>query len=289
MRRIAHISDLHFGRVDPNAVIALGQELIAQTPDLVVVSGDLTQRARSRQFLDARAFLDSLKLPILVVPGNHDVPWHNPVQRFLGPHGRFRKMIGKDLSPVLSDPEMTVAGITTSRALVPHWNWANGRISTHRARMVATLLAAEPAEKLRVVVTHHPLAFAPNPTGGASLDGTLPTFNTAGALRELGAARVDLMLSGHMHVSRAACLAFPGPKPDRTRWTAVVVQAASAISTRLRGEPNAYNMIETSANGLDVHIRAWTVGAHDFTTVATHRFARIDGTWAASQPPTGQS
>src|SRR5215213_4331020 len=99
MQTIAHVSDIHFGRVDARVVTALGHAITALAPDLVVVSGDLTQRARAQQFREARQFLDRLPRPLLVVPGNHDVPLFNLAARFVDPFGGYRRYIQEDLEP----------------------------------------------------------------------------------------------------------------------------------------------------------------------------------------------
>src|SRR3954447_23999007 len=100
VRRLAHLSDLHFGRVDPAAVEGLVRSLEAARPDLVVVSGDFTQSARTQEFRAARAFLDRLAAPGLGVPGNHDLPQWNPVERLVRPYDRYRLHIAEELEPV---------------------------------------------------------------------------------------------------------------------------------------------------------------------------------------------
>src|SRR3954454_3224095 len=116
MRRIVHLSDVHFGRTDPAVVTAVLQAVRRLDPHLVAISGDLTQRARSWQFREARAFLDALPCPQLVVPGNHDVPLYNVARRFLSPLGYYTRYITTDLQPVHTDPEMVVVGLNTTRS-----------------------------------------------------------------------------------------------------------------------------------------------------------------------------
>ncbi len=281
MPRVAHLSDLHFGRVDASVVTAMTAEIAGQDPDLVIISGDLTQRARHSQFREAKAFMDGLLRPVLVVPGNHDVPAWNLFSRFLGPHRRFRRLITDDTNPFLSDGRLAVAGITTSRPAVMHWDWAMGRISTRRARSVARLFEAQPAECLRLLVTHHPLIAMDGSVAEAGSDAAESgaaakgAFNTRAALRELAPARVDLMLSGHWHRSQAACVPLPGART----WNAVAVHAASALSTRLRGEPNAYNIIDADPHGpaVTVTVRAWD--GRRFRDHRTRHFSRAGGVW----------
>src|SRR5919202_5053344 len=117
MKKIAHLSDLHFGRIDERVVGPLAEAVRDARPSLVVVSGDLTQRARTRQFREARAFLDSLPRPQIVVPGNHDVPLWDVLARFTRPLEKFRRSISDDLEPFSDDEEMAVAGVNTARSL----------------------------------------------------------------------------------------------------------------------------------------------------------------------------
>src|SRR4030095_274047 len=125
MRTIVHLSDLHFGRIDPAVVAPLIETIRQIKPDLVAVSGDLTQRARSHQFEEARAFLDELPKPQIVVPGNHDVPLHNVFARFLEPLTKYRRYITDDLQPVYEDEEVAIVGVNTARSLV----FKGGRIN----------------------------------------------------------------------------------------------------------------------------------------------------------------
>src|SRR5437868_11294779 len=118
MRVIAHLSDLHFGRIDRAVLDVLEGEVTARRPDLVVVSGDLTQRARTSEFRNARKFLDELTFPQIVVPGNHDVvPMYYPLERWRAPLQKFRRYITDDLVPFYADGEIAVLGINTARSL----------------------------------------------------------------------------------------------------------------------------------------------------------------------------
>jgi len=278
MPRLAHISDLHFGRIDPAAVAALERDLRAQAPDLVVVSGDLTQRGRNRQFREARAFLDRLPWPTLVVPGNHDVPAWNLVSRFLRPYHRFSRHITPDLSPLLVDDSMAVLGLNTARRAVRHWNWALGSLNVRQLAESARLLAAyAPEGRLRVVVTHHPVVLPPFHRDGPML------FHADLALAAFAENHVDLLLSGHLHRTHAAVAEVPGSNGEASTGSIVVAQAGSATSTRLRDEPNGYNILDLSAEPprIAVETRAWRTDG-GFRTVARAAFERDSGRWAAA-------
>src|SRR2546423_11611694 len=118
MRKLIHLSDLHFGRVDPVLIDPLIRVIREVAPDVVAVSGDLTQRARSYQFQQARFFLDALPKPQIIVPGNHDIPLHNVFARFLEPLTKYKRYIAEDLNPIYEDEEVAIVGVNTARSLV---------------------------------------------------------------------------------------------------------------------------------------------------------------------------
>ena len=157
MRRLAHLSDLHFGRVDPAAVEGLLRSLVDARPDLVIVSGDFTQSARTGEFRAARAFLDRLPAPVFAVPGNHDLPQWNPVERLVRPYDRYRQFIAQELEPVWSDAELAIVGMKSPRRLPRDLNRAAGRVGERQLERVLARLDALPPELVRVVVVHHPL------------------------------------------------------------------------------------------------------------------------------------
>src|SRR5438552_3952786 len=116
MRILAHISDLHFGRTDAIVAEGLLKDIDTQKPDLIVVSGDLTQRARSLQFEEAKEYLARLHYPQLIVPGNHDIPLFDIFRRFFFPLTRYKKYITEDTTPEFIDEEIAVYGINTARS-----------------------------------------------------------------------------------------------------------------------------------------------------------------------------
>ncbi|HMB43540.1 MAG TPA: metallophosphoesterase, partial [Luteimonas sp.] len=152
MRTIAHLSDLHFGRTDPAVLTPLVDAIAAAQPDVVAVSGDLTQRARESQFIQAREFLDRLPSPQIVIPGNHDVPLYDVMRRFAAPLARFRRHVTSDLAPFYQDDEIAIAGVNTARSLT----FKGGRINAGQVEAIAERFARLPPAVLRIVVTHHP-------------------------------------------------------------------------------------------------------------------------------------
>ena len=269
MRTLVHLSDLHFGRVDAALLEPLAARVRALTPHLVVVSGDLTQRARSAQFAAARRFLDTLPRPQLVVPGNHDVPLYNVWARFASPLAKYRRYISDDLQPAWIDEEIAVVGVNTARSLA----FKEGRIGVEQIEAARRKLCDAPAEAVRIVVTHHPFDLPPGHEDRRVVG------RASAAMKAFARCGADILLSGHLHASHTSGSA------ERYRiegHSAIIVQAGTATSTRGRGEANSFNVLRVSASAAHVERHSWDAQARDFALGAVQEFRRSGGEWRAA-------
>ena len=249
MRTVAHLSDLHFGRHDPAIVEALLESLNRLRPDLVVISGDLTQRARSSQFFAAKRFLDQINSPKLVVPGNHDIPLYNLFARIVAPFSNYRRYISVDeKSQCFADDEIAVFGLNTVRRL----NWKNGRLAEQQLLEMTTWFETLAPRIWKILVTHHPIASVKDAREISTAQ------RSASGLTAVLKSGVHLVLSGHSH--RAAHGALDAEL--ESRGSLLVIHAGTAISTRTRGgQRNSYNLLTVEAPRLSVTIMESSVGA----------------------------
>ncbi len=267
-----HLSDLHFGRADPRILAPLLAAVAAARPDLVVVSGDFTQRARVREFEAAARFVADLPRPRLLVPGNHDVPLYDLVRRWLTPLRRYRHYIADDLAPFYADAEIAAMGINTARALT----FKNGRINQAQLAFAAERLAASGPDVTRIVVTHHPFD-APDPVapGAAPVHGVVgrAQMAMAGFLK----SRVDMILSGHLHISHIGRTAQRYPIAGRA---ALLIQAGTATSTRKRGEVNAFNIVRIARPEAEIACMVWDSEQTTFRQASVERFGESEEGWS---------
>lgn len=268
MTTLAHVSDLHFGDEIPEVVPALLADLARVKPKLVIVSGDLTQRARTRQFQAARRFLDLIPCPKLVVPGNHDIPFFDVFRRFLSPLARYRRYIADDLNPFVSvDGEVAVLGLNTARSNT----WKNGRLSAEQIETIRGTLSPLSVETVKVLVTHHP--FLPPPG-----DRSPPLVGRAAqALQVAEKSGVDLVLAGHLHHGYTGDIRTYHRDIQRS---ILVAQAGTATSHRTRDERNSYNVIHIAKHRIGFGLRVWDGRAFDAGRFAEYIKVGID--WEAA-------
>ena len=265
MTTIAHVSDLHFGAEHPEVVEGLLRDLASVKPSLVVVSGDLTQRARRSEFIAARAFLHRISCRKLVVPGNHDIPLFDVLNRFLRPLVRFRRYIHEDVDPFLLTDGVAVMGLNTARSNT----WKDGRISAAQIDGLRTRFGPVPPGVLKVLVTHHP--FLPPPG-----DPSPPLVGRAmEALRAAEECGVDVLLAGHLHHGYTGDVRT---HHKGLRRAILVAQAGTATSHRVRNEPNSYNVILANPGALRFSLRRWDGGA--FVETRAAQYIKSGPDWA---------
>lgn len=267
MRTVVHLSDIHFGSVNETIIDPLVRTINELKPDVVAVSGDLTQRARSHQFREARAFLDSLSKPQIVVPGNHDIPLHNLFARFARPLDKYRRYISEEMRPFYADDEIAIVGINTARSLTIK----GGRINRSQVAWLREKFCSVAPNVIKILVTHHPFDL---PEGHDERD---LVGRAKMAIRELSACGADLFLAGHLHVSHT------GQTAKRYKFAgraALVVQAGTAASTRGRGESNSFNVIRITGSDVTIDRMEWEAARAMFTAASTGRFRRVSTGWA---------
>jgi 3',5'-cyclic AMP phosphodiesterase CpdA len=265
MRKLVHLSDLHFGRVDPVLMDPLIRVIRVVAPDVVAVSGDLTQRARSYQFQEARAFLDALPKPQIIVPGNHDIPLHNLFARFVEPLTKYKRYITDDLQPVYQDEQLVIVGVNTARSLT----FKGGRINQFQLANLRETFCSLGSQVVKAVVTHHPFDL---PQGHTDRDLIGRAKMVLTGLAECGA---DLFLGGHLHVSHTGHT----KRYNIRGHSALVVQAGTAISTRERGEANSFNLLRIAHPKITIEKFAWDAGTASFSVSTVEQFKHADEGW----------
>ncbi len=266
MRTLVHLSDVHFGRVDRAIIEPLIKTVTDLKPDVVAVSGDLTQRARSEQFKEARAFLDRLPTPQIVVPGNHDVPLYNVFSRFFEPLDKYRRYITNDLEPFHADDEVAVLGINTARSLT----FKGGRVNEEQVALMRKKLCPLNKNIVKIIVTHHPFDL---PEG---YDDKEIVGRARMAMKTLAACGADVFIAGHLHVSHTGHTAKRYKMGDHS---ALVVQAGTATSTRGRGEANSFNVIRIDHPNITVERLEWQPAQAIFVSGKIEKFYQQSNGW----------
>lgn len=267
--RLIHLSDLHFGDPETPMVRQLVRSVNALDPDVVIVTGDLTRAGRPREFAAFERFAAELEPELLMVPGNHDVPAYQLVERFLWPWRRFRRLPGSLVDQAVTRAVdghrcgLALLGLNSARRWRLHWNWSLGVVSSRQCRLLAGLPAAA---SLRVCVLHHPV-IERRQVAGAAVRG-------AAALRDaLYQAQIDLVLCGHAHRPRQDLhAAAPGT---------LFVQAGAALGERLRGDCASFNVVDLDRSRVRITVFEWTGAVYSAGSVNAG-FVRTDGRWHRS-------
>jgi 3',5'-cyclic AMP phosphodiesterase CpdA len=273
MARLVHLSDLHFGAHDERLVERVERDIDALEPDLVVISGDFTQRARTEQFEEACQFLEDLRErghEVLGVPGNHDVPLYDVLRRFLSPLARYRRFIDDTLCPFIELPGVAVLGINTARSLT----FKEGRINEQQVEFIRETFARTPSDTVRILVTHHPL-FALKV--GDEIQRAIGRQELAlDAIEEAG---VDILLAGHVHHASTQSASDLVTRAGG----ALVIQAGTATSTRVREQPQSFNTIDIAGSFVTVTVNVWN--GTDFRPADAERFEWHEGRWRVLPAP----
>ena len=271
MTRIVHLSDLHFGAHDERLVEGVDWQVDKLKPDLVVISGDFTQRARTEQFREACEFLEGLRErghEVLGVPGNHDVPLYDVLRRFLSPLARYRRFIDESLCPFIELSGVAVLGINTARSLT----FKDGRINKDQVAFIRDTFSRTPSEAFRVLVTHHPLfALAV----GDEVERAIGRQELAlDAIEDVG---VDMLLAGHAHHASSQ---DAGDLVTRAGGV-LVVQAGTATSTRVREQEQSFNTIDVAEGSATITVHAWN--GDDFKPNDAQRYDWREGRWVLNK------
>ena len=273
MARLVHLSDLHFGAHDEELVEGVERAVASLEPDLVVVSGDFTQRARTEQFKEACEFLERLREAgheVLGVPGNHDVPLYDVLRRFLSPLARYRRFIDETLCPFVELPGVAVLGINTARSLT----FKEGRINDQQVEFIRENFSRTPEQSVRILVTHHPL-FALKV--GEEVQQAIGRQELA--LDAIQVAGVDMLLAGHNHHAST----HHASDLITRAGGALVVQAGTATSTRVRDQDQSFNTIDIVDGTATITVNAWN--GDDFQPHDAERYKWEEGRWKHQPAP----
>lgn len=242
MIRLFHVSDVHFGAEDPAALAWFAEQVAAERPHAVIMTGDLTMRATKREFQDGGAWLQSLGVPVTVEVGNHDIPYYwDPFRRLFAPYQRYAA-IERMIEKPLDLPGVTVVPLKTTARAQWRWNWSKGRVSSGSLRRALALIAAAPKDHLILVAAHHPLIEGPT-------KGTAKTRNGDAALTQLAAAGAHAVLSGHVH--------DPFDVPIDRDGRIIRMIGAGTLSKRTRKTPPAFNEIRVEGLGFETLVRTF--------------------------------
>lgn len=266
MRQLLHISDIHFGPNFRPQVAEGVQEMVSRLqPDLVIISGDVTRRAKKRQFEDARAWVERLPAPWIVVPGNHDVPAYRVWERLFDPYGSYRRHFRDELEPVFEDDELFVVGVNTAFK----WTIKDGRFTKEGLRRLERLLVQAPASKTRLVVAHHQMTPPPR------YDTQRVAERSAEALELMRRLGVEVVFSGHQHQTY---LALNEEFQPRGTSPTLLLHSGTTTSSRGRGWErgrNSCNWLRIDDQTIQVHHLLWCEQGQHFHEWQRRVFPRL--------------
>lgn len=270
MKKIVHLSDLHFGKVDTKRIDPLKNIVTSLNPDMVVISGDLTQRAKDHEFIEAKQFIDDLNRPAFVVPGNHDIPLYNIFRRLFTPHKKYTEHICSDLSPCYIDNEIALIGINTTR----NTTITSGRINKEQLRNIEEQIKDVSKHVLKIVVCHHPFDIPTKQTHHRHTHKVIGRSKMG--MRHLAKLGVDIFLSGHLHLHHV------GDTTSRyniENYSGLLVHAGTAISVRSRGEPVSFNVLSIDNSCVTVEHYSGNHDTAEFILTSIHKYVKTKNGW----------
>jgi 3',5'-cyclic AMP phosphodiesterase CpdA len=264
MTQLLHISDTHFGTEQMPVMQALEAHVIEHGADLVILSGDITQRARNAQYASAQAFINRLKnhgIPqVLAIPGNHDIPMFNLFARLFSPYGYYRRYIDSNLAPIFENDDALIIGLNTTHPK----RRKDGKVTERQIEEVAERLHNCDPKKLRIVVAHQPF--------GSIVASDLRNLQIGAraALERWAASGLDLVMGGHIHLPYVLPLSTQYAGLAKEIW---LVQAGTTLSSRLRGSiPNSFNRIHLDQQTRQVTVERWDYAVSGATFVRHANF-----------------
>jgi 3',5'-cyclic AMP phosphodiesterase CpdA len=246
MIRLFHVSDVHFGAEDAAAIAWFSQVVADERPDAVVMTGDLTMRATTREFEEGGAWLRSLGVPVTLEVGNHDIPYYwDPLRRLVAPYTRYAA-VEKMIERPLHIAGVTIVPLKTTARAQLRWDWSKGRVSHNSLKNAMALIERARAQEgqggLILVAAHHPLIEGPT-------TGTARTRHGDAALTALAAAGADAVLSGHVH--------DPFDVPVERSGRTLRMIGAGTLSRRVRATPASFNELRIDGRSLEVRARTF--------------------------------
>ena len=238
--RLFHVSDVHFGAEDPEAIAWFSSLVATEKPDAVIMTGDLTMRATPEEFQAGGDWLRSLGVPVTLEVGNHDIPYYwDPIRRFFSPYRRYAA-VEKMIERPLDLPGVTVVPLKTTARAQWRWNWSKGRVSSGSLSRALAMIAEVPEGNVILVAAHHPLI-----EGGTH--GTARTRGGEAALTGLAKVGAHAVLSGHVH--------DPFDVPVERAGRIVRMIGAGTLSKRVRSTPPAFNELRVDGGRIEALAR----------------------------------
>ncbi len=268
MQKIFHLSDLHFGRVEADLIPSLLSQIERHKPDLVIISGDFTQRAKTEEFIAAENLLRKIDASLLCIPGNHDIPLYRFWERLFLPYRNYKKYISPELESRFINKKIAVAGINTTYAFTRK----EGQIQMRQLKKVREDFRDLPEDTIKIIVSHHPF--------NTPVDHPEKPLKSAekalSFMKEIG---IDLLLSGHLHTNmrhlKDSAYRIPNNGP-------LLIHAGTAISSRLRNETNSFNLLILNYPDLEIIRFQKQANSNQFIESETEKFTKSKEGWKIS-------